>query len=549
MDATSSTLRWSLKRGIVCALAIAAGYFLAQIGAALLRPPNRVTAMWLPLGVMLGVCLTTAPRNWRYVAMGALLGGTATFPMLFHDYPLWCVLALAALAFLPASVTAWLVQKVPSQQILSWRRLLILVVAGLPITWLLLVLPATLMLVAVRPDLPQMGFSTLLAWNSASGAAVLTLVAPAIVSMIERLTSARQFRPARVAEAMTRWFLVIAAAFGAYWFDTGSGYPEALQFLPLPLLLWSAIRFKLPGVAVDLFTISFIAFAGAAHGLGPLGHASSDARMFIMQLNFAALGVPMLFLAAVVAERAEAEKQIAMQLRFEQLASAVSSAMANCNASNLTPQLADVLEKIAVAMDADRVVFAETERDTSALVARAHYRRSDPPFPDRLIISDRYPHLWNALQRGQVSNIPDVQRLGDEAAADREHFQEVGIRSQLTIPVMDEGRLSHVLAIASRRPAAWRESQIPGVRVLAEALATAAQRCVAEEDLRLTQYAVDRNPAMILRIDMDGRFLYANEAACNQLGYSPAELQRMYVLARAMAYACPPTARAGDCQL
>jgi hypothetical protein len=57
-----------------------------------------------------------------------------------------------------------------------------------------------------------------------------------------------------VAEAIVRWCLGVVAAFGAFWFDTGSGYPQALQFLPLPLLLWSAMRFSLPGVAVDLFT-------------------------------------------------------------------------------------------------------------------------------------------------------------------------------------------------------------------------------------------------------------------------------------------------------
>jgi PAS domain S-box-containing protein len=100
----------------------------------------------------------------------------------------------------------------------------------------------------------------------------------------------------------------------------------------------------------------------------------------------------------------------------------------------------------------------------------------------------------------------------------------------LTVPVVVEGRVAFVLAVASlRKAAAWRESQVPGLRVLAEALATASQRCDAEEDLRLTQYAVDRNPAMILRIDMEGRFVYANEAACNQLGYALAEMRRMHI--------------------
>jgi PAS domain S-box-containing protein len=46
----------------------------------------------------------------------------------------------------------------------------------------------------------------------------------------------------------------------------------------------------------------------------------------------------------------------------------------------------------------------------------------------------------------------------------------------------------------------------------------------AEAALRLTQYAVDHNPVIIFRIDKAGRFVYANETACQEFGYSPAEL-------------------------
>jgi len=51
----------------------------------------------------------------------------------------------------------------------------------------------------------------------------------------------------------------------------------------------------------------------------------------------------------------------------------------------------------------------------------------------------------------------------------------------------------------------------------------------AETELRLTQYSVDHNPIMVFRINMDGRFVYANDAACRQFGYSPAEMFRLHV--------------------
>ena len=51
----------------------------------------------------------------------------------------------------------------------------------------------------------------------------------------------------------------------------------------------------------------------------------------------------------------------------------------------------------------------------------------------------------------------------------------------------------------------------------------------AEQALRLTQTAVDRSADMAFWIDQSARFLYVNDAACQQLGYTREELLRMTV--------------------
>ncbi len=45
-----------------------------------------------------------------------------------------------------------------------------------------------------------------------------------------------------------------------------------------------------------------------------------------------------------------------------------------------------------------------------------------------------------------------------------------------------------------------------------------------EEKLQLTQFAIDRSADAVFWIGLDGKFLYANDAACSSLGYSAAEL-------------------------
>ena len=56
-----------------------------------------------------------------------------------------------------------------------------------------------------------------------------------------------------------------------------------------------------------------------------------------------------------------------------------------------------------------------------------------------------------------------------------------------------------------------------------------SERKRAEEALRLTQFAVDRSSDAIYWVRADGRISYANRSACEQLGYSYAELVSMSV--------------------
>ena len=366
-------------------------------------------------------------------------------------------------------------------------------------------------------------------------------------------------------------------------------------------------------------------------------------------------------LAARYASLKQNESQLASQLRFEELVARISAQLVGAQPDNLHASLTRALEDIGQMLEADRVVLGHAEVPTGEMVARAHYRRTDPPFPERLVISARYPHMWRVLCDGQVSRIRDVAALDDDQAVDRKHFQEIGIRSQVAAPVLVEGQLRFMLAVASvERTMDWSDDAVARIKVLAELLATAALRCEAEEvvqsserqfrtfierapvpiilvpapppdrspiyfnpaftrvfgftrddvrrpedwwpliypdetyraarrsaweaslatihesggfrdteeaemhtkegetryaqvrltlvegyrmsfindltarrqaetALRLTQYAVDHNPVMIFRISMDGRFEYANDAACTQFGYTPAEIMHMHI--------------------
>ena len=66
-------------------------------------------------------------------------------------------------------------------------------------------------------------------------------------------------------------------------------------------------------------------------------------------------------------------------------------------------------------------------------------------------------------------------------------------------------------------------------KVLVSVHADITERKRAEEALRLTQYSIDHAAETIFRINEQGRFLYVNDIACEELEYSREELESMSV--------------------
>ena len=341
-------------------------------------------------------------------------------------------------------------------------------------------------------------------------------------------------------------------------------------------------------------------------------------------------------------------------LRFETLVASISSDLIHARPDNIDTLIQSAVRRIAEALGGNRVLFGQTDDQTEELVARAQYRTTDPPFPEKLSINELNPALLRTLAAGEVSDVADVDALPESATTDREYFRRIGLRSYMAVPVVIDGALKFMLAIGSvGEKRIWPKEAVPRMRVLAEVLAIALLRCEAEhvvqanekvfrafveqapvpimlapgpdrtplyfnpaftrlfgytrqdvptpsawwpraypqleyraqriagwdrlvavgqesgltqdaeeaeirrkdgtlcyadirlaliegykliffsdltarreieKELRLTQYAVDHNPAMIFRIECDGRFVYANDAACRKFQWSPAEV-------------------------
>jgi signal transduction histidine kinase len=134
--------------------------------------------------------------------------------------------------------------------------------------------------------------------------AELTIV-PLIVGVATAGRSWMQRASARtLAEAILLTAAVVVVSISILEVDHPSS-PDvpALIYLPLPLLLWASMRFGPAGLSASLLTISLVAIHAVMHGRGPFIGTSVAASVLSMQIFLCMMGVPLLILTAVAAER------------------------------------------------------------------------------------------------------------------------------------------------------------------------------------------------------------------------------------------------------
>jgi PAS domain S-box-containing protein len=79
----------------------------------------------------------------------------------------------------------------------------------------------------------------------------------------------------------------------------------SLLYLPLPLLIWAAVRFGSRGASATLCTLTFVAIWSAGHGYGPFSTRWAEDNALLIQMFLIVMSVPLLLLAAVAEERSK----------------------------------------------------------------------------------------------------------------------------------------------------------------------------------------------------------------------------------------------------
>jgi PAS domain S-box-containing protein len=176
------------------------------------------------------------------------------------------------------------------------------------------------------------------AWRARvlSNALSTLMIVPPIILLFDAGATAKAtlVKPQRYVEASALLILLVLTSSVSF----GKGVEELLGvacpiILPLPVLLWSALRYGLGGLCFSTLLVAYFAFASTAAGLGFFAMSSPAENVLSVQFYLIVTTLPLMLLAGLIRERQEKEQTLReSEARYRALVMASSEAVWQANA-------------------------------------------------------------------------------------------------------------------------------------------------------------------------------------------------------------------------
>lgn len=452
---------------------LALGYFAAgKLGLALTLQDNHIALLWLPTGIAVAALLRWGTWCWP----GILAGALSIQLSLDMDFPL--AAATAGGGTLGPLATAWLLRRWRFDSTFSRQRDLMLLI-GCAAAGMLLSASVGAGLLWLGGLLPPSGLPMAwLHWWLGDTLGVL-LAAPLL------LNASGSEIARRPGEALLCGALLISAAWLSF-FTSYQGHTLPLAFLPLPLVLWAALRLGVTGTAIATLALALLATAGTVLNKGAFGAMPDNEGMYISWLYMLTVLLTGLMVGAILNERDRTE--LALQRTNELLKLAQREAKAGVWDWELSSGRLTWSDELFALFGLDP---GKARHDFQTWRNRIHP-------DDRLATDDR---------------LSETVRTG------------IPLFSEYRI-VLPGGVTKWILAVGN----ATRNEHGETLRVTGLCIDVTvqkeAQRRARHSELRY-QALIQQAAEVVIVHDLDGRFVEVNQQACDALGYSRDELMHM----------------------
>jgi integral membrane sensor domain MASE1 len=241
-------------------------YFSTEIGFAHKIPPHNISALWPTGAILFSVLVATPFRHWWAYTLAAYF--TSVVNDARAGFP------VSAILFVVAGLIEIFVAAVGARRFAgglrafdSLRSLVAYIIIAVVLA------PFISAFVAAFAGSIDNYWFYWRVWFLSEALAYL-MVAPAILTGIASARAAfKNISLPRYIEACLLAFGLVAISVRVFSWPAADESVPALVYLPLPLLIWAAVRFGPGGVNTSLLVVAFVSISGTVRGRGPFAAA------------------------------------------------------------------------------------------------------------------------------------------------------------------------------------------------------------------------------------------------------------------------------------
>ena len=300
--------RETLLRSAFAALLVGSAYYIgAKIGFALTFQPHPVSTLWPPNSILFAALLLSQTRSWWFLLLAAFPAHLLV--QINQEIPTTMILCWFVSNCSEALIGASVFRYVTKSDVRfdNTHHVSMFIFVALLGPFLSSFIDAAFVMLNQFGTTPYWTVFRMRFFSNVL--ASLTLV-PLIVTWRDfDLSAAENASWKRFLEAgllAVGSLIVGLLSFSSQ--TTGPDTRPALLYLPLPLLLWAAIRFGPRGSSLALLVVSFFEIWAVIHGLGPFATQSAEMNALSVQLFLILASMPLMFLAALIKERERAQE-------------------------------------------------------------------------------------------------------------------------------------------------------------------------------------------------------------------------------------------------
>src|SRR5262245_46289826 len=279
--------------GVICHLS-------TQVGYAFKFPPHHISPLWPTTAILFSVLVVTPVRHWWAYILAAYFTGVMTELRAGVTIESFCFIVAGIVEILIAALAVRRFAK-GLRAFDSLRNLVAYLVAAV------ILAPFAAAFVAAFAGGTESYWFYWRVWFLSEALAYLVLAPPILTLIDTARTALKHVSWARCLEACLIGGGLIAISVRVFhWPVADEVRSPALVYLPLPLLLWAAVRFGPAGVSTSLMLVASVSISGAVHGRGPFVTGSPAENVLSLQLFLTVISLPLMFLATVIRERRQA---------------------------------------------------------------------------------------------------------------------------------------------------------------------------------------------------------------------------------------------------